>query len=63
MSIERNLQLNDIVHLSSGSPDLKVVAVKGDRIDVEWINERGNWARLSDRPAVCFTPQAPINSN
>jgi len=26
----------EIVHLNSGSPDLKVIAVDGDQVTVEW---------------------------
>ena len=45
---------NDIVHLNSGSPDLKVVGIDGEKVQVEWTNERGNLERMT-LPAVCFT--------
>lgn len=54
MPNKSGIHIGSIVHLNSGSPDLKVVAANGDLVSVEWLNERGNWERLSDRPAVCF---------
>jgi hypothetical protein len=48
------LQIGYIVHLNSGSPDLKVVAIEGDEIAVEWRNETNSLERMS-LPRVCFT--------
>ena len=41
------MQHGDIVRLNSGSPDLRVVSMNGDKITVEWL------AQL-ELPSVCF---------
>ena len=40
--MDRQLDLNigEIVHLKSGSPDLKVIRTQ-DLVEVEWLNEEG----------------------
>jgi uncharacterized protein YodC (DUF2158 family) len=45
---ESQFQVGDIVHLNSGSPDLKVMAVVGDKVSVEWGDEE-----KAEFPAVC----------
>jgi len=54
MPEETPLQTGDIVHLNSGSPDLKVIGiVNGGRdIAVEWQDSMGNRAR-SQFPRAC----------
>jgi uncharacterized protein YodC (DUF2158 family) len=50
----QQLQIGHIVHLNSGSPDLKVVGFKGGEVEVEWLNDQGNLDQMT-APAVCFT--------
>jgi hypothetical protein len=50
---QAELQISHIVHLNSGSPDLKIVAINDDEIEVEWINEEGKLERMT-LPQVCF---------
>jgi hypothetical protein len=47
------LQIGHIVHLNSGSPDLKIVAINGNEIEIEWTNEKGQSERTT-LPRVCF---------
>ena len=49
------LQKGHIVHLNSGSPDLKVVAVEGKDITVEWFNEEDVLEQIT-LPEGCFKP-------
>jgi pyruvate kinase len=53
MKEQTAVRAGDIVHLNSGSPDLKVVNINGDKIQVEWVNERGNLER-STLPRICL---------
>ena len=46
------LMIGQIVHLNSGSPELEVVAIKGENVEVEWRNERDNIERTTF-PTVC----------
>jgi len=46
------LQINDIVHLNSGSPDLEVTEVIGDLIKVQWLDGAGN-LQETNFPRVC----------
>ena len=39
MEAQTALQTGDIVYLNSGSPDLKVVVLSGDQVEVEWQGE------------------------
>jgi len=43
MSVEprKLLSVSDIVHLNSGSPDLKIIAIENGKISVEWHTESG----------------------
>jgi hypothetical protein len=50
---EKQINAGDIVHLNSGSPDLKVTAIKNGDISVEWRTERGRLEKLT-LPAACF---------
>jgi uncharacterized protein YodC (DUF2158 family) len=45
MQTNAELHINDIVHLNSGSPDLKIVTIEGGTVKVEWRNERDNVKR------------------
>jgi hypothetical protein len=45
MQKQLELNINDIVHLISGSPDLKIVAVRADRVEVERHNEQNYLGR------------------
>jgi hypothetical protein len=47
------LHVNDIVHLNSGSPALKVVSTKGIETEVEWLNDLNGLERIV-LPTVCF---------
>ncbi len=47
------LNVDDIVHLNSGGPDLKVIHIETETAEVEWINESGNSDRLV-LPVSCF---------
>ena len=51
--MQHELRTGYIVHLNSGSPDLKVVGTEGDQIEVEWVNEGGNLERMK-MPETCF---------
>ena len=53
MQNQAEFRVGNIVHLKSGSPDLKIVAVDGGDITVEWVNEKGvneQWKW----PSLCF---------
>lgn len=52
------LKVGDIVHLNSGSPDLKVVANDVNQLTVEWQVESG--LERMTLPTVCFRL---VNSN
>ena len=45
--------MNDIVHLNSGSPDLKVTATDSDKVTVEWPDDLGQMQEMT-LPEVCF---------
>ena len=58
--INQELQLGNVVHLNSGSPDLRVIALDSQKehIAVEWVRDG-----LVDRtilPAVCVTQDLSI---
>jgi hypothetical protein len=38
--MEQEIRISDKVRLNSGSTDLTVVAIEGDDLTVEWLNER-----------------------
>jgi uncharacterized protein YodC (DUF2158 family) len=44
--------IGEIVHLNSGSPDLKVVRIDADQVEVTWSDDSG--PRRLVLPAVCF---------
>ena len=47
----QELKVGDVVQLNSGSPDLKIVAIKDGEVSVEWqIVERAVF------PAACLRP-------
>lgn len=52
------IQVGDIVHLNSGSPDLTVVRCCGEKLEVEWLNLSGVTERMT-LPAVCFKHAKP----
>jgi hypothetical protein len=54
--MQLQLQVSYIVHLNSGSPDLKLVALGSDNATVEWQTESG--LERMTLPAVCF--RAPV---
>lgn len=58
--MQKEIQIGEMVHLNSGSPDLKVVAIVAAQIEVEWTNESGNQERLT-LPAPCFTRVITVN--
>ena len=47
------LRTNDIVHLNSGSPDLKIVALDGEKATVEWRDDEGVIQAMT-LPNVCL---------
>ncbi len=51
--LEKQLKLNagDIVHLNSGSPDLKIAAIENGKVTVEWHGESG--LEQATLPVVC----------
>jgi hypothetical protein len=55
MQEQTALHISNMVHLNSGSSDLKVVGIKGDEVEVEWDVESGELERMT-LPAVCFHP-------
>jgi len=52
MKEQKALHVGDMVHLNSGSPDLKVVARTGDDVRVEWEGESG--PEQAEFPSVCL---------
>jgi len=57
---QRDLQVGNIVHLKSGSPDLKIVAIQNDSVVVEWGTDLGNPQRATF-PAVCIHSVSPLD--
>ena len=53
MQKQTELRTGDIVHLNSGSPNLKVAAVGDGWVEVEWSGENGRMERMK-APGVCF---------
>ena len=51
--MNQQVQIGDMVHLNSGSPDLKVVGKHANQLEVEWLGDSGSLERMS-LPAVCF---------
>jgi hypothetical protein len=51
MQEKTNVQISDIVHLNSGSPDLRIIEIKGENVDVEWQSDK-NMERATF-PVVC----------
>jgi uncharacterized protein YodC (DUF2158 family) len=49
------IQIGDIVHLNSGSPDLKVISVMSERVAVQWDGGQGE-TRNHEFPRACLTP-------
>lgn len=54
-------KVGDMVKLNSGSPDLKVVELHGDRVAVEW-PDRDGVLQGHVFPAACLTPVAQDGS-
>ena len=52
MQEEQIIDIGDIVHLKSGSPDLKVIALSGHDARVEWDGESG--LEQAVFPTVCL---------
>lgn len=52
MQEQEKIHVGDIVHLNSGSPDLKVVALSGLDVRVEWCGESG--LEQAVFPSVCL---------
>jgi len=48
------LEVGNIVHLNSGSPDLKILLLSDGCAEVEWKDENGTECQML-APAVCFT--------
>lgn len=46
--------IGKIVHLKSGSPDLKIIAVHDDNVVVEWHDESGN-SKQGTFPKPCLS--------
>jgi hypothetical protein len=53
MQDQTAFSIGEIVHLNSGSPDLRVIAVIGEEIKVEWETQPGIFDTTTS-PAVCF---------
>ena len=53
MQTPTQLCIGDMVHLNSGSPALKVVALRNHKVEVEWSNQLGRLERMA-LPAACF---------
>jgi len=53
--MQAELQIGHIVHLKSGSPNLKIVARDGENVTVEWLNEECVLEQMT-LPGVCFRP-------
>lgn len=47
-----NFVIGQIVHLNSGSPDLKIIAIQDGKVTVEWQSESG--IQNATFPAVCL---------
>lgn len=53
MQNQLSLKIGDVVHLNSGSPDLKVIALRDyDVVVVEWDGESG--PEQTEFPSVCL---------
>lgn len=39
--MQKVLEIGNIVHLNSGSPDLKIIGIEGENVTVEWEEEPG----------------------
>lgn len=48
------MQIGDIVYLNSGSPELKVVSLRGEHAIVEWLNEK-NVLSVEDFPIAALS--------
>jgi uncharacterized protein YodC (DUF2158 family) len=53
MRKQTELKVGDIVHLNSGSSDMKIVDIQ-KTADVEWLNDEGGVERAT-YPVVCLT--------
>lgn len=51
--METDFKTGNIVHLKSGSPDLKIIAVEGENVLVEWSNKSGDLQRDTFR-MICL---------
>jgi uncharacterized protein YodC (DUF2158 family) len=49
--------IGQIVHLNSGSPDLKITELKGDRVTVEWDDGKQHFTF----PQACLTTEQNAN--
>ena len=59
MDVEQQaIVVGGIVHLKSGSPDLRVIGASEEEIEASW-NDEGE-TRTSTIPRVCLTPQAVL---
>ncbi len=52
MQNQLKLKIGDVVHLNSGSPNLRVIALRGDDVVVEWDGELG--PEQTEFPSVCL---------
>lgn len=59
MAPTRVLAIGEIAYLKSGSPALKVIAVKGNRVAVEWDGGK----QRHTFPAVCLQRKAAANGD
>jgi uncharacterized protein YodC (DUF2158 family) len=53
MNQEPEFHIGDIVHLTSGSPRLRVVAI-GEVVTVAWRDDKFSPTQYLSSPAVCF---------
>jgi hypothetical protein len=53
MQDDTTFRMGEIVHLNSGSADLRIIAAKGEEIEVKWEVEPGIRHTLTF-PIVCF---------
>jgi hypothetical protein len=47
------IKTGEIVHLNSGSPDLKVIRIEGEKATVEWQGDNGE-LKSSSIPLPCL---------
>jgi uncharacterized protein YodC (DUF2158 family) len=42
MQKKTEFKIGNIVHLKSGSPDMKIVGIQGENVAVEWRSDEGD---------------------